>query len=89
MNKLQNIDQLWVSLKYEGRTLLQRTLFPNGIKVDLKNRMNLTGESNKFIELINTFSMNYDKKENGNQHILNADSHLVARMGIEPITSGL
>jgi site-specific DNA recombinase len=62
IEKLQNIEQLWLSLKYEGRRVLQKTIFPSGIKVDLKNRSSLTGEVNKFIELTTTLSMNYEYK---------------------------
>jgi DNA invertase Pin-like site-specific DNA recombinase len=84
LEKLRNIDQFWLSLKYEGRTVLQRTIFPNGIRVDLKNRLNLTGDVNRFIEVINTFSTSCDKKESGNQPLLIANSHYVARSGVEP-----
>ena len=89
IDNLQNIDALWLSLKYEGQRLLQQTLFPNGLTIDLKNREFLTSEINTFFSLIKTLSISYSENKMGINQSETDLSPIVARPGFEPGTSGL
>ncbi|MBO9570641.1 MAG: recombinase family protein [Chitinophagaceae bacterium] len=89
LQKLRKLSVLWGSGDLEGRRIIQKTIFPEGIFYDAKNHKYLTKEINGFVLLTYCLSHQYDGNKKGNSHFLDENSLLVARMGIEPITSGL
>ena len=86
---MQSISQLWVSADYDGKRKLQKNIFPEGLLVDMKNRVYLTTKTNTFIELITSFSTNYKLKKEGDFQQFAEKPLSVARTGIEPMTFGL
>ena len=89
VKSLQSISQLWVSADYDGKRKLQKIIFPEGLLVDMKNRVYLTTKTNAFIELITYFSTNYKLKKEGDFQQFAENPLSVARTGIEPVTFGL
>jgi site-specific DNA recombinase len=89
LKSLQNIRQMWVSADYDNKRKLQKTIFPQGLIVDVKKRQYLTSPMNKFLSTIHSLSTNYAVKKEGNfQHFVE-NSLSVARRRLELPTSGL
>ena len=84
-----NFHNLWVSSKAEMKKRLQFLLFPEGIFYDKKNDECRTGRMNTVFTVIRSILEKYNNIKKGEiQHCLNF-APLVARTGVEPVTSGL
>ena len=51
MKKLQNLSKIWGSSEYEEKRLLQKTLFPVGVRYNAENHQYLTYGTNRFLAL--------------------------------------
>lgn len=89
LKKLQNLSVLWGSSDLEGKRRIQKIVFPEGVFYDSKNREYLTRKINGFVLVTYSISNGYELNKTGNSQIFDENSQIVARMGIEPITSGL
>lgn len=89
LEKLQNLSEIWGSSDLDNKRRIQKTLFPDGIYYNAKNHEYLTVKINSFLLLTQCFSSKYEGKKLGNSQTDFENSLSVARMGIEPITSGL
>jgi hypothetical protein len=80
LKKLQNISKIWASSDLEGKRILHKTLFPDGIFYNVEKHQYLTREVNKFIELVSSVSHSCGAKKMGTlKKILKIPT--VARMG--------
>jgi hypothetical protein len=61
---------MWVSADYDNKRKLQKTIFPQGLIVDVKNRQYLTSPMNKFLPTIHSLSTSYAVKKKGTLNIL-------------------
>src|SRR6185369_12775034 len=89
LKKLGNISKIWGSSDLEGKRILHKTLFPDGIFYNRENHQYLTRNINKFVELVSSISNSCESKKNGSSQVCVEKSHFVAEMGVEPMTSGL
>lgn len=89
LKKLQNLSVLWDYSDLENKRRIQKIVFPEGIFYDTKNREYLTRKINGFVLVTFYLSQEYALNKNGNSQFFHENSRIVARMGIEPITSGL
>ena len=89
LKKLQNISKIWASSDLEGKRILHKTLFPEGIFYNVQKHQYLTRGINKFLELVNSISNSCEDKKNGNSQKFLENSHPVAGSGVEPETFGL
>lgn len=89
LERLENIKEMWVSGKLEEKRTLHKSLFPEGIYFDAKNHQYLTRKVNSFVELVSRMSMGYEDKKEGLPKKMIGKSFPVARMGLEPMASGL
>ncbi len=87
--KATKLNDIWDSSDLENKKNLSRVVFPDAVLYDAKNHRYLTKKVNSFFGLINSISTDYEVKKSGNFQNFIENSHFVARMGIEPITSGL
>ena len=83
LKSLQNIRQMWVSADYDNKRKLQKTIFPQGLIVDVKKRAYLTSPMNKFIKTIDSLSTLYEVKKEGNFQQFVENSLSVARRRLE------
>ena len=65
LKKLQNISKIWGSSDLEGKRIMHKTLFPDGIFYNVEKHQCLTREVNKFIELVNSVSNSCEGKKMG------------------------
>ena len=89
LQKLEDLGKIWLSGTLDDKRRLHKILFPEGIFFDSKNHQYLTRKVNRFVELVSSISITYDNKKRRIPHTNDEESCPVARMGIEPITSGL
>lgn len=89
LKKLENVSKIWASSDLEGKRILHKTLFPGGIYYNVEKHQYLTREVNKFIELVHSVSNSCEDNKKGNSQKNLENSHPVAEMGVEPMTSGL
>jgi site-specific DNA recombinase len=66
LKKLENISKIWGSSDFEGKRILHKTLFPEGIFYNVEKHQYLTRKVNSFIELVSSISTacNGNKKRN-------------------------
>ena len=83
------LDRLWIESEYNMKQKLQNLVFPEGINYDKENRQCRTGRVNWIFEIIACISKNIKNKKTEQSDGLSDLSGLVARTGIEPVTSGL
>jgi site-specific DNA recombinase len=89
LQKLQNISKIWASSDLEGKRILHKTLFPEGIFYNVQKHEYLTKNKNQFLELVTSVSCFYSSNKNGNFQKSFENSHPVAGSGVEPETFGL
>ncbi len=89
LKKLQNLNEIWSSSDLEGKRILQKTLFPDGIFFDAKKHEYLTFNSNKFLGLISSLSENYVEKKNATFPKFDEKSRFVSGSRLELPTFGL
>ena len=63
LKKLQNITKIWGSSDLEGKRMLHKTLFPEGIFYNVEKHQCLTREVNKFVELVSSVSNSCEGKK--------------------------
>lgn len=61
LEKLRNIDQIWVSGDLETKRRVQKAIFPDGILYDVKEHRYLTTRTNTIVHLTNSLSNSYRK----------------------------
>lgn len=83
------LNVIWDSSTVENKKLLSRTIFPDGVLYDPKNHRYLTKKVNGCFSLINSISTTYMENKKGTIQEKLELSPSVARMGLEPMTSGL
>jgi site-specific DNA recombinase len=83
------LNVVWDRSDLENKKIMSRTIFPDGVLYDPKKHRYLTKNTNRYFGLINSFSTNYKENKKGTNQSKTDLSPSVARMGIEPITSGL
>ena len=83
------LNVVWDRSDLENKKIMSRTIFPDGVLYDPKKHRYLTKKVNRYFGLINSFSTNYKENKKGTNQSETDLSPSVARMGIEPITSGL
>ena len=85
----QNINKYWVNSSVEMKKRVQELVFPNGLVLDMKNRVYLTNEVNVVFDINRVMTGDTGaKKENGSEEI-SEPSSVVAGTGLEPVTFGL
>ncbi len=89
LKKLENISKIWYSSDLDGKRLLQKTMFPDGIYYDAKNHQYLTRKMNNFIELTASISATCEenKKRNFQENLENSSK--VSGSRLELPTFGL
>lgn len=84
-----NLSKYWATQPLENKIRIQNLVFPEGVRIEPKNRQYLTSRVNKVFELTSAFSGLGDEVEN-EKPIDDVDgSCLVAGTGLEPVTFGL
>ncbi len=84
-----NAYKYWVSGDLPTKKRIQETAFPDGIIIDVKNRVYLTKKTNLVFEASHSLSeIKEREKKNGNRNYL-LPSSVVAGTGLEPMTFGL
>lgn len=85
----QNINKYWANSGVEMKKRVQELVFPNGLVLDMKNRVYLTNEVNVVFDINRAMTGDKGgKKENGSEEI-SEPSSVVAGTGLEPVTFGL
>ena len=85
----QNINKYWANSGVEMKKRVQELVFPNGLVLDMKNRVYLTKDVNVVFEINRVVTGGKgDKIENGSEEI-SEPSSVVAGTGLEPVTFGL
>lgn len=84
-----NLPQMWKEGTLQTRRILQSMVFPTGILYDFKNGVSRTNRVNFIFESINSLSANYEGIKKGKVFNLENSPLLVAKTGVEPVTSGL
>lgn len=89
LKKLVKLNTVWSSSDLEGKRILHRTLFPEGIFYNVQKHEYLTRKVNSFVELVSSISSscNENKKRNLQKNI--EDSCPVPGSRLELPTSGL
>ena len=89
LNVVQNLSKYWASEPLENKIRIQSLVFPEGVRIEPKNRQYLTTKVNKVFELTSTFTGSDDEVENKKPTEIIDGSSLVAGTGLEPVTFGL
>jgi hypothetical protein len=89
LDKATKLNVIWDCSNLENKKNISRIVFPEAVLYDAKNHRYLTKKVNSFFALINNISMSYEQNKSGNSQNFIENSHLVARPGFEPGTSGL
>jgi hypothetical protein len=89
LEKLESISKICGSSDFEGKRILHKTLFPDGIFFNAGKHQYLTRKVDSFVELVSSISAAYCDNKKGNLQNIIENSHPVARSGVEPETSGL
>ncbi len=89
LDKATKLNVIWDCSNLENKKNISRIVFPEAVLYDAKNHRYLTKKVNSFFALINNISMSYEQNKSGNSQNFIENSHLVARSGFEPETSGL
>ena len=85
----QNINKYWVNSGVEMKKRVQELVFPNGLVLDMKNRVYLTKDVNVVFDINRVVTGDKgDKIENGPEDI-SEPSSVVAGTGLEPVAFGL
>ena len=84
-----NPRQFYESLDYHNKRLFQNIVFPEGFRFSMKNKECRTSKMNLLFELTHSFLKQYDLKKEKTQTQKALESHLVAGIGLEPMTFGL
>ena len=85
----QNINKYWANSGVEMKKRVQELVFPNGLVLDMKNRVYLTKDVNVVFEINRVVTGGKgDKIENGSEEI-SEPSSVVAGTGLEPVAFGL
>lgn len=85
----QNLSKYWVSSEYDVKDRIQRTVFPNGLVINPKNREYLTKNMNSFFVLSQGISDDCVEKKKGQVSKKTNLSYQVAGIGLEPMAFGL
>lgn len=83
------LNVVWDRSDLENKKIMSRTIFPEGLLYDPEKHRYLTKKVNSYFGLINSLSSDYKENKKGTNQSKTDLSPSVARMGIEPITSGL
>jgi site-specific DNA recombinase len=83
------LNVVWDRSDLENKKIMSRTIFPDGVLYDPEKHRYLTKKVNSYFGLINSLSSDYKENKKGTNQSKTDLSPSVARMGIEPITSGL
>jgi site-specific DNA recombinase len=83
------LNVVWDRSDLENKKIMSRTIFPDGVLYDPEKHRYLTKNVNSYFGLINSLSTSYKGNKKGTNQSKTDLSPSVARMGIEPITSGL
>ncbi|WP_394364022.1 recombinase family protein [Chitinophaga barathri] len=86
LKKLENLSTIWASSDLEGKRIVHRILFPDGIYYNKEKREYLTTEVNSFLHLTNCLSVEYRGSKNANFQDNAENSRLVARTRIELVS---
>lgn len=89
MEKLGNISKIWTSGALEEKRALHKTMFPEGIYYNAQNHEYLTRETNRFIELVSSLSVDYEGNKKGSFQDFSENSHPVSGSRLELPTFGL
>lgn len=89
MKNLENLSKIWGLSNLEGKRILHKTLFPEGIFYNPKNHEYLTRKSNQFIELVASISTHYSENKKRNLQFEIENSFPVPGSRLELPTSGL
>lgn len=89
LKKLGNLSKIWGSSDLEGKRLLHKSIFPEGIFYNVKKHEYLTRKINTYVELVSSLSKSCDGNEKGNNQNSFENSLPVAGSGVEPETFGL
>jgi site-specific DNA recombinase len=85
----QNTSKYWVSGSLATKKQLQKLVFPEGLRLDTKNRQYLTSKVNSLFSLKHDFMRTSGDKKEKLPIISDEESSLVAEGGFEPPTFGL
>ncbi len=85
----QNSNKIWASADFETKIGFQTLMFPDGIKFDGRKRQFLTDNINNFYTSTVMLTKDLDEKKKGRTDFLYQFPPLVAKRGVEPLTSGL
>src|SRR5690606_23862001 len=61
---VQNLSKYWASESVENKIRIQNLVFPEGVRIEPKNRQYLTSKVNKVFELTSAFTGLRDEVEN-------------------------
>ena len=89
MEKLQNLSKIWSSSGYEGKRILQKTLFPTGVQFDAEKHQYLTSNCNQYLKLISLISNDYEENKKATFQDFSEKSPTVPRSRLELPTFGL
>ncbi len=85
----QNISNHWALGDIHKKVKIQKTLFPEGLIINPKNREYRTNKMNSLISAIEVIARDSETSENKKATHLSGLSSLVAGTGLEPVTFGL
>ncbi len=86
---VQNISKYWMSGSISTKRMIQKIVFPDGLKLDVKKRVYLTENINSFFSYIRDLTRVLEGKEKGLNQSISEKSLVVAGTRVELVTSGL
>ena len=81
LKELSKLSTVWASIDLEGKRILQKTLFPDGIFYNSGNHQYLTRKINRYVELVSSISEYCKGNKKGNSQIFFENSRKVAGGG--------
>ena len=85
----QNLSKYWSSGDCTTKERIQKTVFPNGLVINPKNRTYRTKNMNALFDITKGLSSDWEDVEIEKVSISTDLSFEVAGVGLEPTTSGL
>ena len=65
LKKLANLSEIWGSSDLEGKRILHKSIFPDGVFYNVKKHEHLTRKMNSYVELVSSVSKTVRAKKTG------------------------
>ena len=85
----KNLSLMWSKGTYQTKRAIQDMVFPEGILYDFKNGVSRTNRVNLIFDITSSLSSAFEGNKKGTNFKYEFCPSVVAKTGVEPVTSGL